>query len=69
LVYALAYLEKAGIRHHDFYPTNVYYSSGIFKISNPALQETTAYGLTQQRTPALTKASVSLSSPLSSLLK
>ena len=37
LVYALAYMEKNSLRHHDFYPTNVYYNSGCFKITNPSL--------------------------------
>lgn len=47
LVYALAYLEKNSIRHHDFYPTNVYYHSGIFKLTNPVSHETSAYTITQ----------------------
>lgn len=51
LVYALAYMEKNSLRHHDFYPTNVYYTAGAFKISNPTLVEASAYLLTQERTP------------------
>jgi hypothetical protein len=50
LVYSLRYLQREGLPHHDFYPTNVHYHAGIFKIANPLALDTSAYALTQQRT-------------------
>lgn len=49
LVYSLAYLEKNNMKHHDFYPTNVFYQNGLFKIANPLSIEASAYSLTQAR--------------------
>ena len=54
LMYSLAYIKKCSYIHHDFYPTNVYYSNGIFKIVNPVLIDTSAYSLTQSSKVCLT---------------
>ena len=61
LVYALAYLEKNSIRHHDFYPINLYYCDGIFKIANPLSIEFSAYALTEQRRTIVIKVADSAS--------
>ncbi len=47
LVYALAYLEKYGFKHHDFYPTNIFFCEGVFKITNPMVINESGYALTQ----------------------
>jgi hypothetical protein len=48
LVYSLRYLQRVGLPHHDFYPTNAHYAAGIFKMTNPLTLESSAYALTQQ---------------------
>ena len=48
LVYALAYMQKNNYKHHDFYPTNIYFQQGVFKITNPATTEQSAYFKTSQ---------------------
>lgn len=48
LVYSLRYLQKFDHKHHDYYPTNVHYCSGIFKITNPLTFSASAYVLTQE---------------------
>lgn len=48
LVYSLAYLCRKGIGHHDYYPTNIYYMGGVFKLLNPALVACSGYSITQQ---------------------
>lgn len=50
LVYSLAYLVKKEINYHDFYPTNVFYNNGIFKIANPLAVKLSGYSLTHQST-------------------
>lgn len=68
LVYALAYLEKHNIKHHDFYPSNVFYHQGIFKVSNPLTVECSAYTLTHNSNNHFIQESVSASClPSSSL--
>ena len=34
LVYSLAYMSKKSINYHNFYPTNIFYNNGSFKILN-----------------------------------
>ncbi len=48
LVYSLAYVDKNKIKHHDFYPTNIFYQNGIFKIANPLIVENSGYELTHK---------------------
>jgi len=48
LVYSLAYLTKKDINYHDFYPTNIFYNNGVFKILNPLVVKFSGYALTQQ---------------------
>lgn len=48
MVYSLAYMTKKDINHHDYYPTNIFYTNGIFKILNPLILKNSAYSLTQQ---------------------
>jgi len=48
LVYSLAYLTKKDVNYHDFYPTNIFYSNGVFKILNPLVVKLSGYALTQQ---------------------
>ena len=50
LVYGLAYLSKKNIPHHDFYPTNIFYKDGKFKLLNPAVLSYSSYSITQQST-------------------
>lgn len=49
LVYSLAYMSKKNINYHDFYPTNIFYSNGNFKMLNPLLAKMSGYSMTQQR--------------------
>jgi serine/threonine protein kinase len=49
LIYGLAYMAKKDINHHDFYPTNIYYNNGCFKILNPLMVKYSGYSITQQR--------------------
>jgi hypothetical protein len=48
MVYSLAYMVKKDVNHHDFYPTNIFYNNGAFKVINPALLKSSGYSLTQQ---------------------
>lgn len=48
LIYSLRYLQRHAISHHDYYPTNVHYAGGAFKIASPITLEASAYSLTQQ---------------------
>ena len=50
LVYSLAYLSKKNIPHHDFYPTNIFYKDGKFKLLNPLTLACSGYSITQQST-------------------
>lgn len=61
LVYALAYLQKNSLRHHDFYPSNIHYQQGLFKVTNPLTVTGSAYELTQGRTRCGMQASGSVS--------
>lgn len=36
-------------KHHDYYPTNIFYSRGQFKINNPIMVQVSGYTRTQQR--------------------
>lgn len=49
IVYAMAALEVKQIRHHDIYPTNIFFHNGIFKLSNPSMTPQSSYSLTLQR--------------------
>lgn len=49
LVYSLAYMTKKGISHHDYYPTNIFYSNGVFKLLNSLMLKYSAYEMTQKR--------------------
>ncbi len=42
-------MTKKGINHHDYYPTNIFYSNGVFKLLNPLMLEHSAYAMTQKR--------------------
>lgn len=53
LVYSLAYLCKKSVANRDFYPTNIFYSEGTFKVRNPLALTCSAYAITQQRTPCV----------------
>jgi hypothetical protein len=44
----MAFLEKKGFRHHDIYPTNIYYVDGAFKLTHPKFVES-SYEMTRQR--------------------
>ena len=48
LVYSLRYMQREGVAHHDYYPTNVHYHNGMFKVANPMIASVSAYSLTQQ---------------------
>ena len=48
LIYAMSALEAKHIRHHDIYPTNVYFVNGVFKLSNPIVTPQSSYSLTLQ---------------------
>lgn len=48
LVYGLAYMTKKNCNHHDFYPTNIYYVDGKFKIINPLEIQASGFYLTSQ---------------------
>lgn len=48
LVYSLAYMSKKSINYHDFYPTNIFYNNGSFKILNPLTAKKSGYSLTQE---------------------
>lgn len=48
LTYSLAYLCKKSIPHHDFYPTNILYHEGIFRVRNPLGIVCSAYTITQK---------------------
>ena len=48
LVYGLAYLHNKDIRHHDFYPTNIFYKDSRFKLLNPVATPCSGYSITQQ---------------------
>ena len=50
LVYALAYMAKKKCNHHDFYPTNIYYCEGRFKLINPLEIQASGFYLTSQST-------------------
>lgn len=62
LVYSLRYLQKFEYRHHDYYPPNIHYCGGAFKVSSPLLTNSSAYVLTQQSKPTVTQGSASASS-------
>lgn len=62
LVYSLRYLQKFEYKHHDYYPTNIQYCAGVFKITNPLLTNASAYVLTQQSKGIATQENASASS-------
>jgi serine/threonine protein kinase len=35
VAYSISYMNSEGYYHHDIYPTNIFYSSGLFKVTNP----------------------------------
>jgi hypothetical protein len=48
MVYGLAYMTRKDLNHHDFYPTNVFYKNGTFKLLNPLALNCSGYSITQQ---------------------
>lgn len=48
LVYGLSYMTKKNCNHHDFYPANIYYSEGKFKVINPFEIQASGFCLTSQ---------------------
>lgn len=42
-------MTKKNMNYHDFYPTNIFYNNGNFKIANPLTIKFSGYSLTQQR--------------------
>lgn len=49
LAYSLAYLSSKAVPHHDFYPTNILYNQGQFRVRNPAALDYSSYSITLQR--------------------